>query len=33
MSQANVIQFFNDEAELLELHEEELIAAGEFEFE
>jgi hypothetical protein len=31
ISQAHVIQFFNDEAELLELHEEELIAAGKFE--
>jgi hypothetical protein len=31
MSQVDVTQFFNDEAELLELHEEELIAAGEFE--
>lgn len=32
LSQKDVAQFFNDEAELLEIHEEELIAAGEFEW-
>lgn len=31
LSESDITQFFNDEAELLEIHEEELIAAGELE--
>ena len=32
LSESDITQFFNDEAELLEIHEEELIAAGELEW-
>jgi hypothetical protein len=31
LSESDITQFFNDEAELLDIHEEELIAAGELE--